>query len=94
MVFIYILQLKNNKYYVGKTNNPTYRLENHFAENGAEWTKKYKPIKLVKIIPNCDDYDEDKYTRICMDEHGINNVRGSEAINTFKWGRFIYVDEI
>ncbi len=31
MVFIYILQLEQGKYYIGKTNNPTFRLENHYA---------------------------------------------------------------
>ena len=45
MVFIYILQLQLNKYYVGKTNNPKIRLNNHFKSCGSAWTKKYKPIK-------------------------------------------------
>lgn len=76
MVYIYILSLMNNKYYVGKTNNPNFRLDNHFNSNGSFWTKKYKPIKLLELIPNCDDYDEDKYTKIYMDKYGINNVRG------------------
>ena len=76
MLFIYILKLENNKYYVGKTHNPEYRLNNHFNENGSSWTKKYKPIKILKLIPNCDNYDEDKYTIKYMDLYGINNVRG------------------
>ena len=76
MVFIYILKLEQGKYYVGKTNNPEYRLNNHFNENGSSWTKKYKPINILKLIPNCDNYDEDKYTKKYMDIYGINNVRG------------------
>ena len=76
MVFIYALKLENNKYYVGKTNNPSFRLKNHFNSNGAVWTKKYKPVELIELIPNCDDYDEDKYTIKYMELHGINNVRG------------------
>ena len=76
MLFIYILELENKKYYVGKTTNPNYRLEQHFNSYGSEWTKKYKPIKILELIPNCDDYDEDKYTRKYMDKYGINNVRG------------------
>ena len=64
MVFIYILQLEKGKYYVGKTNNPQFRLESHFNSNGSEWTKMYKPKKVLEIKPNCDDYDEDKYTKI------------------------------
>ena len=80
MVYIYILLLDNEKYYIGKTNNPDIRLDNHFLNNGAEWTKKYKPIKILELIPNCDDYDEDKYTIKYMDKFGINNVRGGSFV--------------
>ena len=76
MVYIYILLLQKNKYYVGKTTRPKFRLIEHFNSGGSAWTKKYKPVKILQILPNCDDYDEDKYTKIYMDKHGINNVRG------------------
>jgi hypothetical protein len=76
MLYIYVLQLQNDKYYVGKTINPHFRIETHFTNNGSEWTKLYKPIKLVELIPNCDHYDEDKYTYKYMDMFGIDNVRG------------------
>ena len=76
MVFIYILLLELNKYYIGKTNNPDIRLDYHFNSNGSEWTKIYKPIKVYEIIPNCDSYDEDKYTLKYMEKEGIDNVRG------------------
>jgi hypothetical protein len=81
MVFIYILQLEQGKYYIGKTNNPQFRLETHFNSNGSEWTKIYKPLRIVEIKPNCDDYDEDKYTRIYMDKYGITNVRGGSFVS-------------
>jgi len=76
MVFIYILQLEQGKYYVGKTTNPSFRIDKHFTSNGSSWTKKYKPILILEIIQNCDDYDEDKYTIKYMEKYGINNVRG------------------
>jgi hypothetical protein len=76
MVHIYVLQLQQGKYYVGKTSNPAYRLECHAQGEGSEWTRLYKPVKLVELIPDCDDYDEDKYTIMYMDQHGIENVRG------------------
>lgn len=76
MIFIYILELENKKYYVGKTTNPKFRLNQHFNSSGSQWTKKYKPIKILELIPNCDDYDEDKYTLQYMKSYGINNVRG------------------
>lgn len=75
MVIIYILELEQGKFYVGKTTNLKVRLSQHFKGEGCEWTKKYKPIKLHEKI-NGDDYDEDKYTKIYMDKYGIDNVRG------------------
>ena len=76
MVYIYILKLQSNKYYIGKTNNPNFRLEEHESGKGSAWTKKYKPIKLMELIKNCDSYDEDKHTLRYMELMGIDNVRG------------------
>ena len=79
MLYIYVLQLQNDKYYVGKTTNPHFRFDNHFTSNGCEWTKLHKPIKILELIPNCDDYDEEKYTYKYMDKYGIDNVRGGSS---------------
>lgn len=76
MVYIYILQLEQGRYYVGKTNNPQFRLEQHFNSTGSIWTTKYKPLSVLEMINNCDEYDEDKYTRKYMDKFGVDNVRG------------------
>jgi hypothetical protein len=76
MVYIYAIQLEEGKYYIGKTSNPNFRIEQHFESGCAMWTKKYKPLYVLEIIPDCDDYDEDKHTRRYMDKYGIDNVRG------------------
>ncbi len=83
MVYIYILKLEQNKYYIGKTNNPSFRLNEHFSSNASSWTKKYKPLEIVEIISDCDDYDEDKYTKIYMDKYGIDNVRGASYTSIY-----------
>ena len=44
MVYIYALELKQGKYYIGKTSNPNFRIESHFNSEGSGWTKKYKSI--------------------------------------------------
>ena len=62
MTYIYVLKLDEGKYYIGKTNNPNVRISEHFKSDGSNWTRIYKPIKIINIIPNCDNYDEDKYT--------------------------------
>jgi len=76
MVFIYILQLEQGKYYIGKTTNPSFRIDKHFSSDGSFWTKKYKPVSVLGLIPNCDAFDEDKQTIKYMEKYGINNVRG------------------
>jgi hypothetical protein len=75
-MIIYILELENGKYYVGKTNNLDKRLNQHKYGFGSEWTKKYKFINLIEIINSESNFDEDKYTKIYMDKFGIDNVRG------------------
>lgn len=75
-LYVYILELTENKYYIGKTTNPDFRLEQHFNSNGSQFTKKYKPVKIIKLISKCDNFDEDKYTLKYMEKYGINNVRG------------------
>jgi predicted GIY-YIG superfamily endonuclease len=80
MTTIYVLELESNKYYVGKSKELEIRLENHFNNNGFSWTQKYKPIKILEIFKDCDDFDEDKYTLKYMSKYGINNVRGGSSL--------------
>ena len=75
MIHIYVLKLQNNKYYIGKTTNPNFRLKDHFKSQGSEWTKRYKPTKVVELFKG-DEFDEDKYTLKYMSKYGIHNVRG------------------
>tara|TARA_B100000989_G_C19414988_1_gene416048 strand:+ start:143 stop:892 length:750 start_codon:yes stop_codon:yes gene_type:complete len=75
MTFIYVLQLKQNKFYVGKTETPDKRLKSHNSGSGSAWTKKYKPLKTIELFEG-DKYDEDKYVLKYMDKYGIDNVRG------------------
>ena len=85
MLIIYVLQLENNKYYIGKTHNLKKRYEEHKSGSGSIWTSKYKPLKVENIIINASPYDEDKYTIEYMYKYGIDNVRGgiyvSEKLN-------------
>lgn len=76
MINIYILELTNSKYYIGRTTNTAMRIEDHFNNKGCEYTKKYKPIKVIEMYKDCDVYDEDKYVLKYMAKYGIDNVRG------------------
>ena len=74
---IYILKLQSGKYYVGKTTDIERRKEEHMNGTASAWTKKYKPVSVEKIIPNASAFDEDKWTKIYMEKHGVENVRGA-----------------
>ena len=73
---IYILKLQDNNYYVGKAKDVNKRFQEHISGNGSSWTKKYKPIEIVKVINNCSPFEEDKQVKELMSLHGIDKVRG------------------
>jgi putative endonuclease len=45
--FVYILQCNDGSYYTGSTNNLQTRLQQHNSKEGANYTKKRTPLKLV-----------------------------------------------
>jgi len=73
-MYIYVLRLESDKYYIGTTDNPSSNL--YFNANESVWICKYKPIEVIETVPNCDYLDEDKMTIHYMKEKGIDNVRG------------------
>ena len=79
-ITIYTLELENNKYYVGRSSVPTQRILKHFQEEGSEYTKLYKPIKVLSQVKG-EAFDEEKYTLIAMEKYGIDNVRGGSYCN-------------
>jgi len=81
MVTIYVLRLEQRKFYVGRTNNYDKTMWEHMNGNGPEWIQKYPLDKAIECIPNCDNFDEDKYTIKYMNEFGIDNVRGGSFKN-------------
>jgi hypothetical protein len=87
MVYIYTLKLQNNKYYVGKTNNPQFRFDAHFDAGGSAFTKKFKPLEIHQLVPDCSDHDEQRITQEYMGTYGIQNVRGGP------WTQMLLSDE-
>lgn len=76
-VNVYVLQLENGKYYVGKTSkNICERFHEHLKGEGSAWTRKYKPVCVLEEFNGVTDFDEDKITKMYMSEYGIENVRG------------------
>ena len=85
MSTVYVLELEHRKYYVGRTSNLQRRLQEHFSNSGGSfWTKKYKPIRLLRKIETCDSiFDEDKFVKETMAEYGIDNVRGGSYVQEY-----------
>ena len=77
---IYILRLEGGNYYVGKSDNPAQRFQQHMNGKGATWTKIHKPVKLVKVIEKASHFDEDKHVKELMAKYGIDKVRGGTYV--------------
>jgi predicted GIY-YIG superfamily endonuclease len=81
--WLYVLEQEQGKYYVGITSKtPEARFKEHVNGHGAEWTKVYKPIRIIQTvdlgvttIEKTEAY-ENKVTRKYIKAYGFNNVRG------------------
>ena len=76
MESLYVLQLEDNKWYVGKSTDIANRFKQHQSGSGSAWTKSYKPVKIVETRRLKDQYDETNTTKEYMKKYGIENVRG------------------
>lgn len=97
MPTIYVLQCEKGRYYVGKTDRPFInRIAEHFASHGSEWTRKYKPLRIVKTFTDAEEGDEDKITKQYMSEYGIDRVRGGTycMINLKDYQERALIDEL
>lgn len=73
---VYVLGLEKGKMYVGYSDDIDRRVAQHFAGEGAKWTKKYKPIKVHYIMEGGTLEDESKLAKCLLNIHGIDVVRG------------------
>ena len=80
MESLYVLQLENNKWYVGKTSDVAKRFKEHQSGKGSAWTNINKPVRIVESRPLNDAYDETNTTKELMRKYGINNVRGGAHV--------------
>ena len=79
---IYVLQLANKKYYVGKTTDVMKRFNEHKSGSGSAWTKLHAPKKILECRPLINDHDENNVTKDYMKKYGIENVRGGAYTQT------------
>ena len=81
---VYVLQLENEKFYVGKSLQKERRIQNHFLGNGSAWTRKYNPISVLEPLTKPQEsFWELWETLELMKQYGIDNVRGSMFTSPF-----------
>jgi hypothetical protein len=78
---VYVLQLQQGKYYVGRTSDLATRFLKHKFGEGAQWTKLYGPLAIVDVVADA-PFVETAYTLMYMQRFGIENVRGGPWCNT------------
>ena len=87
---LYVLKLEDECWYVGISEDPMYRLSQHWGGTGAAWCKKHKPLKPFEknyYIEDLGDLNktecektEDEVTEELQKEFGLNKVRGGYTI--------------
>ena len=78
--YTYVLQLQDNKFYVGNTDNIFTRLldHQHMNASSALWVRHHGPVqRIVEITRNSSKSDELYKTLLYMSMFGWDNVRGS-----------------
>jgi predicted GIY-YIG superfamily endonuclease len=73
--YIYVWELEEGKFYVGWSENLSRRLDEHLSEEGAIWTKKYKPVSIMEVCRGDKSVEKQK-TLEYMKLKGWENVRG------------------
>ena len=79
--YVYVWELEESKYYIGWSENLANRLISHISNEGAMWTKKYKPISIIEILRGDKSVEKQK-TLEYMKLKGWENVRGGPWCST------------
>lgn len=90
MQFVYELDCKDGKKYVGQTGNIVRRFREHKTGEGAVWTTRYPATGMTKLEETTGkDFKELSWTLEAMSTHGIQNVRGGPFCRTELTGQDI-----
>ena len=73
---LYILQLEDDKWYVGKSTDVAKRFTQHCSGSGSAWTRAYAPLRIAETRPITSPHDETTVTKDLMKKYGVDNVRG------------------
>jgi predicted GIY-YIG superfamily endonuclease len=86
--YLYVLELANDKFYVGQSKDPDKRIRKHFNGSGSAWTRLHPPVKeltrsrLEYVDYRMGELAENELVLQLMHQHGYQNVRGGFFSNT------------
>lgn len=83
--YLYVINLKYGKKYIGKTTNIEKRINDHFNGNGSQVTKKNDLIdyEILETVPGYFGSEkEQEYTEQYIEKYGYSNVRGGKYTNS------------
>ena len=70
---VYVLELEDDCWYIGKTFHLNMRMAQHWSGQGAKWTKLHKPLRIARVLMNA---SENEVTKDYMVLYGSDKVRG------------------
>ena len=73
---VYVLELSDGKFYVGRTSDSESRIQQHFTGYGSAWTRLHAPKRVLEVHCNVPIEMENAITKKYMMQHGWENVRG------------------
>lgn len=73
---VYVLKCEDDCYYIGITTCLNQRLGQHWAGDGAKWTRLHKPVSVVDIVYPATLVSENEITKKYMALYGEDKVRG------------------
>lgn len=63
---VYVLELADECYYVGRTQDLQKRYQQHADGKGSDWTQLHRPIEVRETHEDLSPYDEDRITKEYM----------------------------
>jgi len=77
-MFVYIISLENNKYYVFFSIDPHIRIDTFKVPYQLNWLLINKPIRIIEKLPYSNGFSINDYVFDYMKNYGINSTRGGD----------------
>ena len=78
---VYILRLSGCRFYVGRSEDVTKRVQAHWEGQGSTWTRRHKVLGVEHVLPQSEGTTLEKLELVTtieqMKKRGIHRVRGS-----------------